>query len=159
MNAVQPATVHPASIPASAEVFAGVTGATRLPMIGLLRTLLLTEAVLALVFTIFLSMLAAAMSDFLGGDAGRAAEETIRFAAGGAFLFAIFAAIASRGARRRRSWSWTLAALLQVVAAIGTGVAVMTATWHPGFLIGFAAPAVVMLVLSTASVRRALGQA
>lgn len=141
MNAVQTATVAP---------IAPGTTSVRLPMIGALRVLLLTEAALTLGLAIFLSMLAA--------DAGRAAEETIRFAAGGAFLFAIFAAVASRGARRRRSWSWTLAALLQVAAAIGTSVAIMTATWHPAFLVGFAAPAAVMLVLSTPSVRGALGQ-
>ena len=85
-------------------------------------------------------------------------EETLRFAAGGAFLFAIFAAIASRGARRRRGWAWTLAAILQVVLAIGTGVAIMAAEWQNVFLIGFGAAAIVMLVLSTTSVRRALGQ-
>ncbi|CAN5288887.1 hypothetical protein BH23CHL9_BH23CHL9_06130 [soil metagenome] len=151
MNAVQTATVAP--IPATAA-----TTPARLPMVGMLRALLLAEAVLGLGLAIFLSMLAAGMRDFVGGDAGLAAEETIRFAAGGAFVFAIFAAVASRGARRRRGWAWTLAALLQVVAAIGTGVAIMTATWHPALLIGFGAAAAVMLVLSTPSVRSALGQ-
>jgi hypothetical protein len=130
----------------------------RVPMIGLLRTLLLSEAVAGLAAAIFLSLLAAAERDFLGGDAGRAAEETLRFAAAGAFLFAIFAAVASRGARRRRSWSWTLAAILQVVLAVGTGIAIMAVAWQAFFLAGFAAAAVVMLVLSTTSVRRALGQ-
>ena len=127
-------------------------------MIGVLRTLLLGEAAATLALAVFLSMLAAGLRDFLGGDAGKAAEETVRFAAGGAFLFAIFAAIASRGARRRRSWAWTLAALLQVLLAIGTGVAVMAAAWHPIYLVGFGAAALVMLVLSATSVRRALGQ-
>jgi peptidoglycan/LPS O-acetylase OafA/YrhL len=126
--------------------------------IGALRALLLGEAALGLVLAILLSMLASGMRDFVGGDAGRAAEQTLRFAAGFAFLFAILAAIASRGARRRRSWSWTLAALLQLLAAIGTGVAILTATWHPVYLVGFALPALVMVVLSTSSVRRALGQ-
>ena len=135
-----------------------VDAVRRVPMIGLLRTLLLSEAVAGLALAIFLSMLAAAERDFLGGDAGRAAEETLRFAAGGAFLFAIFAAVASRGARRRRGWAWTLAAILQVVLAIGTGVAIMAVEWQAFFLVGFAAAAVVMLVLSTTSVRRALGQ-
>jgi hypothetical protein len=131
---------------------------SRVPMIGVLRALLLSEAVAGLGLAIFFSLLAAAERDFLGGDAGRAAEETLRFAAGGAFLFAVFAAVASRGARRRRRWSWTLSAMLQVVVAIGTGVAVIAVEWQAFFLAGFAVAAIVMLVLSTTSVRRALDQ-
>jgi hypothetical protein len=126
------------------------TAAPRLPMIGVLRVMLLTEAALALTLAIVLSMIAGG----LGGDA----ETNVRFAAGGAFLFAVFAAIASRGARRRRGWSWTMAAILQVLLAIGTGIAVMVAEWNPVYLIGFALAVAVMLVLSVASVRRALGQ-
>jgi hypothetical protein len=126
----------------------------RAPFVGVLRTLLLAEAALALALTVFLSMLAGTM------DSGLAADDatTARFAAGGAFLFAILAAIGSRGARRRRGWSWTLAALLQLVMAIGTGIAVLTVEWHPAFLVGFGLATVVMLVLSTTTVRRALGQ-
>ena len=130
----------------------------RVPLVGVLRALLLGEAVLGLAVAVFLSLVAAALGDSLGGDSGRATEERLRFAAGGAFLFAIAAAIASRGARRRRTWAWTLSALLQLVLAIGTGVGIMVASWHPLYLIGFGLAAVVMLVLSTASVRRALGQ-
>ena len=148
MNAVQTAAVPTTP----------VDTVPRAPMVGLLRALLLSEAVAGLALAIFLSLLAAAERDFLGGDAGRAAEQTLRFAAGGAFLFAIFAAIASRGARRRRGWAWTLAAILQVVLAIGTGIALMAVEWQGFFLIGFAAAAIVMLVLSATSVRRALGQ-
>lgn len=148
MNAVQTA----------AAPISTVDAVPRVPMIGLLRALLLSEAVAGLVLAILLSLLAAAERDFLGGDAGRAAEQTLRFAAGGAFMFAVFAAIASRGARRRRGWAWTLAAILQVVLAIGTGIAIMAVEWQSFFLIGFAAAAVVMLVLSATSVRRALGQ-
>ena len=129
-----------------------------MPLVGVLRALLISEAVLGLGLAIFLSVVAAALADILGGDAGRAAEERLRFAAGGAILFAIAALIASRGARRRRPWAWTLSALLQLVLAIGTGVAIMVAAWHPVDLVGFGLAAVVMLVLSTASVRRALGQ-
>jgi MFS family permease len=84
---------------------------------------------------------------------------TVRFAAGASFLFAIFAAIASRGARRRRAWAWTMAAVLQLILAIGTGIAVVTVEWHSIYLIGFGLAATVMLVLSTASIRRVLGQA
>lgn len=149
MNAVPAATSPSAST---------VSAIPRVPMVGVLRALLLGEAAATLAVAIFLSMLAAGLRDFIGGDAGRAAEESLRFAAGAAFLFAIFAAVASRGARRRRTWAWTMAAVLQVILAIGTGIAILVAEWHPLFLIGFGAGAVVMLVLSAASVRRALGQ-
>jgi len=124
-------------------------------MLTLLRALLLTEAVGGLVLTIFLSMLAAEIGS---SPADGPDETTVRFAAGGAVLFAIFAAFASRGARRRRPSAWTMAAILQVLLAIGTGVAILSATWHPAMLAGFALPTLVMAVLSTASVRRALGQ-
>lgn len=147
MNAAQPAT---RTVPALPE--------TRVPLVGVLRALLFGEALLGLVVTVFLSLLAAALGDSLGGESGQAAEERLRFAAGGAFLFAIAAAVAARGARRRRTWAWTLSALLQLVLAIGTGIGIMVASWHPLYLIGFALAAIVMLVLSTASVRRALGQ-
>ncbi|MEO7295064.1 MAG: hypothetical protein ABIZ57_02890 [Candidatus Limnocylindria bacterium] len=118
--------------------------------VGLLRILLLGEAAGGLGLAIGLSVLASAQSEPL--------EQTLRFAAGFSFLFAIIAAVASRGARRRRTWAWTLTALLQLVLAIGTGIAVLAADWHPGYLLGFALATVVMLVLSAASVRRALGQ-
>ncbi len=126
--------------------------------IGLLRGLLLTEAGLALVLAVGLSMVASALGSSIGGDPGQAAEQNMRFAAGAAIMFAILAAVASRGARRRRGWSWTLAALLQLIVAIGTGIAVMTASWHPAYLLGFALAGIVMLVLSTTSVRQGLGQ-
>lgn len=122
----------------------------RAPMMTVLRILLLAEALAALVLAIFLSLLA--------GNAEAGAETSLRFAAGGAFLFAIFAAVASRGVRRRRGWAWTLSAILQVVLAIGTGLAVMSAVWHPAYLAGFGAAALLMIVLSAGSVRRALGQ-
>jgi hypothetical protein len=125
------------------------------PSVGLLRALLWAEAIGGLVLAIFLSLAAKAV----GADGDTAAEEPIRFAAGGAILLAILALVASRGARKRRPWAWTLAAMLQVVAAVATGVAVLVVEWHPAFLIGFALAAVVMLVLSTTAVRRALGQA
>jgi hypothetical protein len=127
----------------------------RVPMVGVLRALLLAEAASGLVLAIFLSMGAS----IVGAHAGPDAEVPLRFAAGGALLLGILAAIASRGARRRRSWSWTLAAILQVIIAIATGIAVLTVEWHPVYLVAFGATVVVMLVLSTSSVRRALGQA
>jgi len=148
VNAVQPA-VAPAP---------NVTVPDRVLLVGVLRTLLIGEAALGLGVTIFLSLAAAALGNAIGGDEGRATEERLRFAAGGAILFAIAALVASRGARRRRPWAWTLSALLQLVLAIGTGVAIIVAAWHPADLLGFGLAAVVMLVLSTASVRRALGQ-
>jgi hypothetical protein len=142
----------------AAPTTASPTLATRQPLIGILRVLLLTEAALGVALAILLSMLASGMENVLGGPAVASAETPLRFAAGGTFLFAIFAMVASRGARRRRGWAWTLGALLQVVLAIGTGIAVMSATWHPAYLAGFGLAAVVMTVLSTGSVRRALGQ-
>jgi hypothetical protein len=147
MNA-QPAAAAAPPLAASAST----------PMVGVLRGLLLGEAALGIASAVLLSLVAAALRDTIGGELGRTTEESVRFAAGGAFLFAIGAAIASRGARRRRTWAWTLAAVLQLVLAVGTGLAVMIATWHPAYLIGFGLAAVVMIVLSTAGVRRALGQ-
>jgi len=126
--------------------------------LGILRTLMIGEAALALVMAIGLSILASALNESLGGAQGQSTEQSVRFAAGFSMLFAIAAAVASRGVRRHRAWSWTLAALLQLVLAIGTGFAVVTAVWHPAYLLGFGLATVVMLVLSTASVRRALGQ-
>jgi flagellar basal body-associated protein FliL len=134
---------------------APATASSRLPMIGLLRALLLVEAAAGLALAVFLSLVA----DAAAAQSGIADETNLRFAAGGAFLFAPFAAIASRGARRRRGWAWTMAAILQVILAIGTGIAIMVAEWHPAYLVGFALASAVMLVLSAASVRRALGQA
>lgn len=134
---------------------ASPTATTSDPMLGILRALLLLEAAAALTATIALSLLAAGVEESLGTGSG---ETAIRFAAGGAILFAIFATFASRGVRRRRPSAWTMAAILQVVLAIGTGIAILNADWHPLFLVGFALPALVMLVLSTTAVRNALGQ-
>jgi hypothetical protein len=126
----------------------------RVPMVGVLRGLLISQAILTFALAIFFSALAAGLRNFIGPEA----EVPVRFAAGGAFLFAVFAAIAARGARRRRRWSWTMAAVLQLILAIGTAVAVMVAEWHPVYLLGFTLAAVTMLVLSTTAVRRTLGQ-
>ena len=134
---------------------AGTTPDARVPMVGVLRALLIGEALAGLVVAIFLSMGASVV----GAQGGPDADVPLRFAAGGALMLGIFAAIASRGARRRRSWAWTLAAILQVIVAVATGIAVLTVEWHPIYLVAFGAAAVVMLVLSTTSVRRALGQA
>ncbi len=134
---------------------AGTTPDARVPMVGVLRALLIGEALAGLVVAIFLSMGASVV----GAQGGPDADVPLRFAAGGALMLGIFAAIASRGARRRRSWAWTLAAILQVIIAVATGIAVLTVEWHPIYLVAFGAAAVVMLVLSTTSVRRALGQA
>jgi hypothetical protein len=127
----------------------------RVPMVGVLRALLLAEALGLFVLTIFLSMGASA----IGAEQGPDAEVPLRFAAGGAFVLAILAAVASRGARRRRGWAWTLAAILQVLIAVAGGIAVLIVGWHPVYLVPFAAAVLVMVVLSASSVRRALGQA
>jgi hypothetical protein len=139
----------------SAAATAAPIANPREPMVGVLRALLLGEAAGGLVLTIFLSMAASAV----GASQGTDAEVPLRFAAGGALLLGILAAIASRGARRRRSWAWTMAAMLQVIIAVAAGIAVLAVEWHPVYLVPFAAAVAVMLVLSTASVRRALGQA
>jgi hypothetical protein len=120
------------------------------PMLGALRGLLLIEAAAALAVTIVLSVVA--------GEIGGSDKIPIQFAAGGTFLGGILAATASRGVRRRKGWGWTLAAILQVVVAIGTGLAVLNIEWHPALLIGFGLPTLVMLVLSSGAVREALGQ-
>jgi len=146
------------ALPAAPTQALGPMPDARVPMVGVLRFLLLSEAAGALALAIFLSLLAGAQAEFVGGDAARSTEEALRFAAGGAVLFGILAAVASRGARRRRPSAWTLAAMLQVVVAVATGVAVLVTEWHPLFLVGFALAALVMFVLSAASVRRALGQ-
>jgi peptidoglycan/LPS O-acetylase OafA/YrhL len=146
------------ALPAARSQPLGPVPDPRVPMVGVLRVLLLTEAGGALALAIFLSLLAGGQAELVGGDAGRSAEVGLRFAAGASIIFAILAAVASRGARRRRPSAWTLAAMLQVAAAVATGAAALVTEWHPLFLAGFAIAALVMLVLSTASVRRALGQ-
>jgi uncharacterized membrane protein YoaK (UPF0700 family) len=132
----------------TAPARAPAASAPSVPLVGLLRALLLSEAVLGLVIAILLSLEAE----------GSSSEVNLRFAAAGAFVVAIAAALASRGARRRRPWAWTLAALLQLIVAISTGVGMLLVEEQPLILLGFVAAAVVMLVLSTGSVRRALGQ-
>ena len=127
------------------------------PMIGVLRLLLLLEAAGGLAVTILLSMLASEL-EASGADADLDRAISIRFAAAAAFVFAILAAVASRGARRRRGWAWTLSAILQVLLAVGVGIAIITTEWQPYYLGGFGAAVAVMLVLSTSAVRRGLGQ-
>jgi hypothetical protein len=124
--------------------------------------LLLAEAGFALAVTILLSLLAGDQRGTIGGEEGIAAENATRFAAGGAILFAIAAYVAFRGARRRRSWSWALSALLQLVLAVGAGIAMVAAGASgaiPAYLVAFGLAAVTMILLSTSQVRRALGQA
>lgn len=127
-----------------------------LSKVGTLRTLLLAEAVAGVVLAVVLSSLAAGVRGVEPADIG--AETGVRFAASAAFVFAIAAAVAARGVRRRRSWSWTLAAILQLALALGGAAAVLAADWHPAYLASFAVAGVLMLVLSTSAVRRALGQ-
>jgi hypothetical protein len=127
-----------------------------------LSILLLAEAAFALAVTILLSLLAGEQRGSIGGEEGIAAENATRFAAGGAILFAIAAYVAFRGARRRRSWSWTLSAVLQLVLAVAAGIAMVAAGASgatAGYLVAFGLAAVTMILLSTTQVRRALGQA
>ena len=151
MNARTP-VAHAASTPRTEG-----TGA-----VTALCVLLLAEAAFALTVTILLSLLAGEQRGTIGGDEGIAAENATRFAAGGAILFAIAAYVAFRGARRRRSWSWTIGAVLQLVLAVAAGIAMFAAGESgatPAYLLAFGLAAVTMLLLSTSQVRRALGQA
>lgn len=125
-------------------------------MIGVLRALLWAEALIALGLTVLLSQVAFELA--ASGADGRDAAVGLRFAAGGAILFSIAAAVTARGARRRRSWAWTASAILQVLAAVGVGVAVLAGSWHPAYLAAFGMASAVMLVISSAMVRRLLGQ-
>lgn len=136
--------------------------ADRAGTVTALWVLLLAEAALGLVVTIFLSGVAGEYRSSLAGDAGVAAEESTRFAAGGAFLFAIGAFVAALGARRRRPWSWTLGAVLQLILAVAAGIALFAAGAEgasAAYLVAFALAAGTMLLLSASQVRRALGQA
>ena len=151
----EPSTLTRMTAQTAAPAPAVTTETPREPMVGVLRGLLLAEAAGGLVLAILLTMGAS----MVGADQGPDAAVPLQFAAAGAFLLGLFAAIASRGARRRRSWSWTLAAMLQVVIALATGITIFSLEWHPIYVVPFAAAAFVMLVLSTSSVRRALGQA
>lgn len=148
-----PTTSSPSSASPSTAV-----GSTAIPHhvgVTATRVILLGEAVLALGVSIFLSLLASGMGTFSGPEA----EITVRWASAAAFLLAVAAAIASRGVRRRRGWAWTTAAVVQLLIAVGTGVAVLNVAWHPAYLVGFMLPALAMLVLCTGAVRRELGQA
>ena len=134
MNAVQSATLTPMrSTPSTPRVVG----------IGVLRALLLAEAVLGLALAIWLSAEAAGLEDAL-------AEQNVRFAAGGAET--------QVKCLKATEASWTLAALLQLIIAVAAGITILTLAWHPAFLLAFALAATVMLVLSMGSVRRALGQ-
>ena len=139
---------------ASTPTDAPARPASRAAGVTFIRWILLLEALLGLGLSIFLSLLASAMGDFSGPEA----ETNVRWAAAAAFLFAIAAAIASRGVRRRRGWAWTTAAVLQLLLAVGTAIAVLNVEWHPAYLIGFALATVTMLVLCLPGVRRELGQ-
>ncbi len=119
-----------------------------------LRLLLLVEAALTLAVAIGLSILAADA----GRVSGRGAEDVLRFAAAGALVVAVAAAITARGVRRARPWSWTSAALLQVTVAAATAGAWVVAGWHPSMLAGVTLAGVVLLALSITSVRRELDQ-
>lgn len=131
-------------------------------MVTALWVLLLAEAALGLLVAIYLSGVASDYRTSLAGSEGIAAEESTRFAAGGAFLYAIAAFVAAVAARRRRSWSWTLSAALQLVLAIAAGIALFAAGAEgasTAYLVAFALAAATMLLLSVSGVRRALGQA
>ena len=130
--------------------------ASRTSKTGTLRAMLLLEAALGVGLAVVLSSVAGGVRDLSPDDIG--ADAGIRFVAAGAFVLAALAAFAARGVRRRLGWSWTLAALIQLLLALGTGIAVLVADWHPAYLVLFLLATLVMITLSSASVRRSLGQ-
>ena len=121
-----------------------------------LRWALLIEAAVCVALAVVLSLVATGIRDLSPDDIG--ADTGVRFAAAGAFLLAVALAIVARGVRRRRSWSWTAAAIAQVVLAVGTAIAVLVADWHPAYLAAVAAAGVLLVLLSARRVRGALGQ-
>lgn len=131
-------------------------GPRRVSAVDGLRVLLLAEAAGGVALAILLSLVATGMRDLAPDDIG--ADTGVRFVAAGTFLLGMAAAVAARGVRRRRRWSWTLAAFVQLVLGIGTGIVVLVADWHAAYLAGFLVAGAVLLVLSSAPVRRALGQ-
>lgn len=122
-----------------------------------LRWALLLEAAAGVALAVILSLVATGIRDLNPDDIG--ADAGVRFAAAGAVLLAVALAIVARGVRRRRSWSWTAAAMVQVLIAIGTAAAVFIADWHPAYLVGSGVAAALLVLLSMPDVRRALGQA
>lgn len=129
--------------------------------VTVLWTVLLVEALLGLVVAIVLSLVAGGYSASLEGDGELAAEEGARWAAGGAFVFAIAALVAAIAARRRRPWAWNLAALLQLILALAAAIAMFTAGPEgvsAAYLVAFGLAGVTMLILSMPQVRRRLGQ-
>ncbi len=121
-----------------------------------LRWALLLEAAAGVALAVILSLVATGIRNLNPDDIG--ADAGVRFAAAGAFLLTVALAIVARGVRRRRSWSWTAAAMVQVLVAIGTAAAVLIADWHPAYLIGLGVAAALLVLLSMPAVRRALGQ-
>lgn len=119
----------------------------------LLAVLLGLEAVLALAVAIGLSMVAGAAD-----EAGDGAATGLRFAAGGAVIAAIVAYRAARNAWRARRRAYAQAGILQLVVVAGLALGMVVAGWHPALLGVIALATGVFILLSTQSVRNALGQ-
>lgn len=153
-------TLPPMNVQTQPRTTARASTASRWTITAL-WVLLLAEAALGVFMAIYLSDVA---GDYRGSLAtsGTGPEESARFAAGGAFLFAIAAFIASNGVRRWRPWSWTLSAVLQLILAITAAIALFAAGGEgtsAAYLGAFGLAAATMILLSTWGVRRALGQA
>lgn len=153
------ATTHPLNVDEAVEPAAEVgikraVGPTRRPIaLGVMVTLLGIEAVLALVVTVLLSMLAAA-EDVFGADG----VNNLRFAAGATVAISITAYVAARKAWRGRGSAWTASAVVQLAIAMGISLAGVVGGWHPAMIVGLGLAAATILVQSTPLVRRALGQ-
>jgi hypothetical protein len=132
---------------AAATAVAGAPRRAALP----LAAALFAEAAMALAFAVGLSTLAGSMSE--------AEAVGLRMVAGGSLVVAIVAwALARRGVVRRRTGSYTAAALLQVVVTIGISLIGLAADDPTLFAILLPAPMLSFGALCLGSVREALGQ-
>lgn len=118
-----------------------------------LAGLLGVEAVLALAVGIGLSMVAGAAE-----QAGDPAATSLRFAAGGGVILAIFAYRAARNAWRARPRAYAQAGIIQLLVVAGVALAMVAVGWQPALLGPMALAAGAFVLLSVPSVRESLGQ-
>lgn len=116
----------------------------------LLAALLGLEGGLAFALGVGLSMVAGALD--------RRTAVGVEFIAAAAVIFAIVSYFAARGSLRRRPWSYTLAAMLQLVMALSLGLAAFANGWQAPYVGAFGLAGAIMVTLSAQSVRTALDQ-